>query len=86
MNRIGRLAREAITALGGIQMKYLRILAVLGVCMFSASYAHAQRVVVGVGVGGPGAYVGVAPVCQYGYYGYAPYACAPYGYYGPSWF
>ena len=30
--------------------------------------------------------IGVQPVCSYGYYGYAPYACAPYGYYGPSWF
>ena len=27
-----------------------------------------------------------APVCQWGYYSYYPYACAPYGFYGPSWF
>jgi hypothetical protein len=26
------------------------------------------------------------PVCQWGYYPYYPYACAPYGYYGPQWF
>jgi hypothetical protein len=26
------------------------------------------------------------PACPYGYYDYAPYACAPYGYYGPEWF
>jgi hypothetical protein len=25
-------------------------------------------------------------VCPYGYYDYSPYACAPYGYYGPEWF
>jgi hypothetical protein len=30
--------------------------------------------------------IGVAPVCPYGYYDVAPYACAPYGYYGPEWF
>ena len=30
--------------------------------------------------------VGAAPVCPYGYYDYAPYACSPYGYYGPDWF
>jgi hypothetical protein len=30
--------------------------------------------------------VGVAPVCPYGYYDYAPYQCAPAGYYGPEWF
>lgn len=33
-----------------------------------------------------GIQVGPAPVCPYGYYGYAPYHCAPYGYYGPEWF
>jgi hypothetical protein len=30
--------------------------------------------------------IGPAPDCPYGYYDYAPYACAPYGYYGPDWF
>src|SRR5271157_1788774 len=66
-------------------MRYLRILAVVGICLVCASFAQAQRVVVGVGIGDP-AYVGPPPVCPYGYYGYYPYACAPYGYYGPSWF
>ena len=53
--------------------------------------AHAQVSVgigvgpVGVGIGAP-AYYGPAPVCAYGYYDYYPYACAPYGYYGPEWF
>src|SRR3984893_18141216 len=66
-------------------MKYMRILAVLGLCLIPASYAHAQRWSIGVGIGGP-AYVAPAPACAYGYYGYYPYACAPYGYYGPAWF
>lgn len=26
------------------------------------------------------------PVCPYGYYDYAPYACAPMGFYGPGYF
>ncbi|WP_158788008.1 hypothetical protein [Granulicella sp. L46] len=30
--------------------------------------------------------IGVAPACPYGYYDYAPYNCAPYGFYGPEWF
>ena len=30
--------------------------------------------------------IGAAPVCPYGYYDVPPYACAPYGYYGPEWF
>jgi hypothetical protein len=30
--------------------------------------------------------IGVAPDCPYGYYDWAPYDCAPYGYYGPEWF
>jgi hypothetical protein len=68
-------------------MKYLRILALAGICLVSASFAHAQGFSVGVGVGPVyGGYYGVAPVCTYGYYDYYPYACAPYGYYGPEWF
>ena len=30
--------------------------------------------------------IGAEPACPYGYYDYAPYTCAPYGYYGPEWF
>ncbi|MGB6131944.1 MAG: hypothetical protein WBG54_09195 [Acidobacteriaceae bacterium] len=30
--------------------------------------------------------IGVPPVCPYGYYDYAPYACAPVGFYGPGYF
>ncbi len=30
--------------------------------------------------------VGPQPGCPYGYFDYAPYDCAPYGYYGPDWF
>ena len=30
--------------------------------------------------------IGAEPVCPYGYYDFAPYDCAPYGYYGPEWF
>src|SRR5579875_3523848 len=26
------------------------------------------------------------PSCEWGYYPYYPYACVPYGYYGPDWF
>jgi hypothetical protein len=39
--------------------------------------AHAQ-VVVGIGVN--------PPMCSYGYYNYAPYGCAPSGFYGPGYF
>ena len=30
--------------------------------------------------------IGAAPACPYGYFDYAPYNCAPYGFYGPDWF
>jgi hypothetical protein len=30
--------------------------------------------------------IGVPPACPYGYYDFAPYDCAAYGYYGPDWF
>ena len=64
-------------------MRYLKYLALVGVLMLPLAYSQAQ---VAVGVGwGPG-YIAGPPVCDYGYYGYYPYACAPYGYYGPDWF
>ncbi|MFZ0966987.1 MAG: hypothetical protein WAN13_01835 [Candidatus Acidiferrales bacterium] len=72
-------------------MKTFGILALAGLSLALVPTASAQRVAVGVGVGpvavgvGP-AYLGEAPACAYGYYSYYPYACAPYGYYGPEWF
>lgn len=30
--------------------------------------------------------IGPPPECPYGYFPEPPYACAPYGYYGPEWF
>lgn len=30
--------------------------------------------------------IGAEPGCPYGYYAFAPYNCAPWGYYGPEWF
>jgi hypothetical protein len=47
---------------------------------FTAASPRAQaQVSVGVNIG-------PAPICPYGYFDYAPYDCAPYGYYGPEWF
>src|SRR5207302_4462911 len=70
------------------EMRFFRYLALLGILLVpAAAYSHAQ-VSVGIGIGGPvyGGYAYPAPVCAYGYYGYYPYACAPYGYYGPDYF
>ena len=60
-------------------MRYWKILAlpVLSLLMWSAApKAEAQ---IAVSIGAP-------PICPYGYFDYAPYSCAPYGYYGPDWF
>src|SRR5271167_265735 len=57
-------------------MRYMKYLALVAVLMVPLAYSQAQ-----VAVG-----IGVEPVCSYGYYNYYPYACAPYGFYGPSWF
>ena len=66
-------------------MRYLKYLVLLGVLLMGAGYAQAQFRV-GIGVGPVYAGIGGAPVCAYGYYAYYPYACAPYGYYGPQFF
>jgi hypothetical protein len=57
--------------------KFFALTAVAGLCFaISAPKAQAQVSVE----------IGVAPQCPYGYFEAAPYGCAPYGYYGPSWF
>ena len=66
-------------------MRYIKQMALLAILMMPLAYSQAQ-VRIGVGVGFGPAYVAGPPVCEYGYYDYSPYACAPYGYYGPSWF
>ena len=66
-------------------MRHLKYLAMLAVLMMPLKYSQAQ-VRVGIGIGVAPAYVAGPPVCAYGYYDYYPYACAPYGFYGPSYF
>ena len=57
--------------------KVFALTAVAGLCFVASTPKTQAQVTVGIGV---------APVCPYGYYDYAPYSCAPYGYYGPEWF
>jgi hypothetical protein len=58
-------------------LKYFGLVAVAGTfLMLNAPKMEAQVAVS----------IGAAPVCPYGYYDVPPYACAPYGYYGPEWF
>lgn len=67
-------------------MRYLKYAALLGLLIGLAGSAAQAQVRVGIGVGPVGIGIGPAPVCVYGYYSYAPYACAPYGYWGPQYF
>jgi hypothetical protein len=67
------------------KFRYLTLLAIFAlIALVPAAKADAQ-VRFGVAVGGY-PYPYGPPVCAYGYYPYYPYACAPYGYYGPDWF
>jgi hypothetical protein len=58
--------------------KTLALSALSAALLTCTAVAPAQ---IGIGVN-----IGVPPVCPYGYFDYAPYDCAPYGYYGPDWF
>ena len=60
------------------RFKYV-LIAAFALLFFSAIPPARAQVTFGINIG-------PAPVCAYGYYGYAPYRCAPYGYYGPEWF
>lgn len=62
-------------------MKYLRSLALAAAATVLLSAGTVAQAQIGIGVN-----IGPAPVCPYGYFDYAPYDCAPYGYYGPDWF
>lgn len=64
-------------------LKYFALLAIFGFFLTPTRSAHAQ-ISFGINIGG--GYPAGPPVCQFGYYDYPPYACAPYGYYGPQWF
>lgn len=60
-------------------LKYFLLPAIVALCFaFTTPITQAQ---VSASVS-----IGAAPDCPYGYYDYAPYSCAPYGYYGPEWF
>jgi hypothetical protein len=61
-------------------MKLSRLIAVpvlAVICLAGANTQAAAQISINIGV---------APVCPYGYFNYAPYQCAPFGYYGPQWF
>lgn len=62
-------------------MRLLRFIALSWLlCAFGGSNSNAlAQVSIGINIG-------PAPLCPYGYFDYAPYSCAPYGYYGPDWF
>lgn len=61
------------------KFKFLALAVVAGICFTTAAPRAKAQVSVGVDIG-------AAPDCPYGYYDAPPYACAPYGYYGPQWF
>ena len=58
-------------------------LSALAVALLSATFVAPASAPAQVSVG---VNIGAEPVCPYGYFDYAPYNCAPYGYYGPDWF
>jgi hypothetical protein len=60
-------------------MSHVKVLAFSALAIALLTGASAGQAQISVGIG-------VAPVCPYGYFDYAPYECSPYGYYGPDWF
>ena len=66
-------------------MRYLKYLALLALLALPVAYAQAQ-VSIGVQIGPSYGLYNAPPVCAYGFYPYYPFACAPYGYWGPDYF
>ena len=58
---------------GGSMLRWKALFVIaLSVSLFAGTSAMKAQVEVGIGI---------APICPYGYYDYAPYQCSPYGYY-----
>jgi hypothetical protein len=66
-------------------MRHLKYLALLVLLALPAAYSQAQ-VSFGVQIGPSYGFYNAPPVCEYGFYPYYPYACSPYGYWGPDYF
>jgi len=82
----GRIGQHMEEIMKGLKLVLMAMLLALPLAL--APVANAQ-VAVGVGVGPAVVAAPVAygpPDCEWGYYAYYPYGCAPYGYYGPNWF
>jgi len=69
---------EEIFPMSSIKFVLSGVVAAACLAMSPVTTAHAQ---VSIGVN-----FGPEPSCPYGYYDYAPYNCAPDGYYAPQWF
>jgi hypothetical protein len=61
------------------RFKLFGLAVVAGICLCAAVPPANAQVSINV-------QIGPAPICPYGYFDYAPYRCAPFGYYGPQWF
>ncbi|HET7102581.1 MAG TPA: hypothetical protein VFI20_00690 [Terracidiphilus sp.] len=59
------------------RVKLFALAAVAGICLAGSPAMAETNININIGP---------EPVCPYGYFGYAPYSCAPLGYYGPTWF
>src|SRR5580700_2111835 len=65
-------------------MRFVKSILLLSLlCVIGPGGSSPAPAQIGIGVG---VNVGPEPYCPYGYFDYAPYDCAPYGYYGPDWF
>jgi len=88
-NRFSWIAPDGIPAfhttsaiadtLRGSQMRILKTLLCTSAILASLAVVPAVNAQLVVSIGVP-------PVCSWGYYDYAPYACAPVGFYGPGYF
>src|SRR5271169_3386023 len=67
-------------------MRGLKVLLGSTALLAGLALAPMAKAQIEVGIGVPAVGIGIQPVCEYGYYDYAPYACSPYGYYGPGYF
>jgi hypothetical protein len=64
-------------------MKHQKVLAASTAFFASLLFAPTKQADAQIGIG---INIGAPPPCAWGYYDFAPYACAPRGFYGPGYF
>jgi hypothetical protein len=77
---------NASLSLRRFRVRYLKYFVLLAAILALPTLHSQAQVSIGVQIGPTYGIYNAPPVCEYGFYPDYPFACAPYGYWGPNYF